>query len=204
MTKDYEKMTREELIREIQLLSVRRQTTPHFLFNSISVAISLVMQDPKKAIVFLRLLASMYRYLLNYGNEYSVPIEQELEMMQQYFDLMCLRHVGSIKLSVDKEVKSLKTHQLPPLALQGLLENAIKHNAHSQSQPLEIRLSLEATEDCDKFLCISNNIMPLVSEEVSTMRGLDYMNKTMMLLYNKEVKIINDGTTFTVKMPLLT
>ena len=203
MNKDYEKMTREELIRELQLLSVRRQATPHFLFNSISVAISLVMQEPKTAVTFLRQVANMYRYLLYYGNEYAVPIEQELEMVLQYFDLMCLRYVGSLKLSIDEEVTHLKSHLIPPLTLQGLMENAIKHNAHSPSHPLEIHLSVESCAD-GNYLCVSNPISPVVSESNSTKRGLEYMNQSLRLLYKKELKIFNDGKTFIVKMPLLT
>ena len=184
--------------REIRLTKLRRQVTPHFLFNSISVAVSLIMQSPKTAVKFLRHVAQMYRYLLMYGNEYSVPIKQELEMVQQYYDLMSLRHVGTIQLHISPEVKRLRKHPLPPLALQGLLENAIKHNAHTPDNPLVVKI-----EKQDGYLLISNRIVPLASPNESTHMGLAYINETMQLLFGREIIIKNDGETFTVKLPLI-
>lgn len=196
--KTYEEMTREELIRELRLTSLRRQVTPHFLFNSLSVAMSLVMLSPKTAVKFLRHLALMYRYLLRYGNEYFVPIEQELEMMEQYYHLMSIRHVDSLHLTVSDDVKHLQGYPLPPLALQGLLENAIKHNTHTKELPLEVDMRIE--DDC---LVMTNNVVPLVAEAESTKMGLAYMNETMMLLFGKQIKTDNDGKTFRVHIPLI-
>lgn len=198
MNKTYDDMTREELIRELKLISLRRQVTPHFLFNSLSVAMSLVMQSPKLAVKFLRLLSLMYRYLLMHGNEYHVPIEQEIKMMMQYHELMSLRHVDSIHLNISDEVLNLKGHPLPPLALQGLVENAIKHNSHTRENPLTITLSVQ-----DASLSISNNIAPLISKVESTNMGLAYMNETMQLLFGRNITIINDGATFQVRIPLV-
>lgn len=188
----------KDVERELRLTNLRRQVTPHFLFNSISVAVCLVVQTPKTAVKFLRHLAQMYRYLLKYGNEYYVPIEQEVEMMRQFYDLMCLRHVGSIKLELASEVKKLKSHPLPPLALQGLLENAIKHNIHTPEKPLVVRMFVE-----NGYLCISNKIVPLLSDSDTTHMGLAYMNETMQLLFGKAILVENDGKVFTVKVPLL-
>lgn len=198
MKKTYEEMTREELIRELRLTSLRRQVTPHFLFNSLSVAMSLTTQSPQKAVKFLRHLALMYRYLLRYGNEYFVPIEQELEMMEQYYNLMSIRHVDSIRLTVTPEVKQLHGYPLPPLALQGLLENAIKHNTHTKDKPLDVTIYIE-----DGCLVIENNIVPLVAKAESTKLGLAYMNETMTLLFSKGISIQNEGKTFRVLIPLI-
>lgn len=199
MKKAYEEMSREELIRELRLITLRRQVTPHFLFNSLSVAMSLVMQKPKVAVKFLHHLAAMYRYLLRYGNNYSVPVQQEIEMMQQYYELMSMRHVDSVRLTISHEVKHLRNHPLPPLALQGLLENAIRHNTHTPQQPLEVTLSVE---DGD-FLVMENNIAPLIVQVESTRMGLAYMKETMQLLFDKEIIVENDGKTFKVMIPLV-
>lgn len=197
MQKPYEEMTREELIRELRLMSLRRQVTPHFLFNSISVAMSLVMQSPRMAVKFLRHLAAMYRYLLSYGNHYVVPIEQEVEMMQQYYELMSIRHVDSIRLVVDDEVHNAKDYLVPPLSMQGLLENAIKHNTHTRENPLDVHLFI-----ADNCICMSNNIVPLLVATQSTKMGLAYIKETMSLLFDKDIIIDNNGSTFTVKIPL--
>ena len=188
----------ESLKKEVQLTKLRRKVTPHFLFNSLSVAMGLVMQDRKTAVAFLRDLAKMYRYLLSYGNEYAVPIEQEVEMMEQYFELMSLRHVDSIRLNITPEVRKAKGYGIPPLSLQGLLENAIRHNAHSKKQPLNITLDIR-----DGYLVMQNNIMPLVAVGESTKMGLANITESVRLLYNQDIKIENDGNTFTVMIPLV-
>lgn len=188
----------ESLRKEVQLTKLRRKVTPHFLFNSLSVAMGLVMQDRKTAVAFLRDLAKMYRYLLSYGNEYAVPIEQEVEMMEQYYGLMRLRHVDSIRLNITPEVRKAKGYGIPPLSLQGLLENAIRHNAHSKKQPLDVTLDVR-----DGYLIMQNNIMPLVAVGESTKMGLAYITESVRLLYNQEIKIENDGNTFTVMIPLV-
>ena len=188
----------ESLRKEVQLTKLRRKVTPHFLFNSLSVAMGLVMQDRKTAVAFLRDLAKMYRYLLSYGNEYAVPIEQEVEMMEQYFGLMSLRHVDSIRLNITPEVRKAKGYGIPPLSLQGLLENAIRHNAHSKKQPLNVTLDVR-----DGYLIMQNNIMPLVAGGESTKMGLAYITESVRLLYDREIKIENDGETFTVMIPLV-
>jgi two-component system LytT family sensor kinase len=188
----------EELRRDLRLMKLRRQVTPHFLFNSLSVAVSLVITSPKEAVAFLRRIAEMYRYLLNYGDEYTVPIEKELVMMRQYFDLMSTRHVDCLELHVSREVRRLKGYPLPPLALQGLVENAIKHNVHTPEKRLKINLSTDGD-----WLIVSNNRLPLVSDGGSTHKGLAYMDETMLLLFHRNIRVESDDKHFTVRLPLI-
>ncbi|MDY4410301.1 MAG: histidine kinase [Prevotella sp.] len=188
----------EELRRDLRLMKLRRQVTPHFLFNSLSVAVSLVITSPKEAVAFLRRIAEMYRYLLNYGDEYTVPIEKELVMMRQYFDLMSTRHVDCLELHVSREVRRLKGYPLPPLALQGLVENAIKHNVHTPEKRLKINLSTDGD-----WLIVSNNRLPLVSDGGSTHMGLAYMDETMLLLFHRNIRVESDDKHFTVRLPLI-
>ena len=175
----------ESMKKEIELNKLRRQVTPHFLFNCISVASALVMQSPHDAVKFLKSFAQMYRYLLQYGNDFQVPIEQEINMMTEYFKLMTMRHIDCLKLDISAKAKKLKHHPIPPLALQGLVENAIKHNSHTPECPLTIK------------------IVPLLSDTKSTHHGLNYINQSMLQLFNKSIIVTNDGNTFTVKIPLL-
>lgn len=186
------------LERELRLMKLRRQTTPHFLFNSISVAIGLVMQSPRTGIRFLRLVAKMYRYLLEHGEENTASIEQELMMMQNYFDLMSMRYVGTLHLTITDRASQLHGYLLPPLTLQGLVENAIKHNAHTTDEPLAITVDTDGT-----LLTVSNPIMPVYSGSQSTHLGLKYMNESMQLLFGREINISNDGSTFKVDVPLI-
>lgn len=191
--------TVESLRRELRLMKLRRQVTPHFLFNCLSVASSLVLTRPKSAVKFLRGVAEMYRYLLRFGDEYTVPVEQEITMMKQYFGLMSLRHVDCLRLRISSRAKLLKGFPLPPLCLQGLVENAIKHNAHTPDRPLMIDVDTEG-----HCLIVSNNLQPLVSAgNTSTHLGLKYMDETMRLLFDRGIEVEHDGHRFTVKIPLM-
>ena len=191
--------TIESLQRELRLMKLRRQVTPHFLFNCLSVATSLVLTRPKTAVKFLRGVAEMYRYLLRFGDEYTVPVEQEVTMMKQYFGLMSLRHVGCLRLHISPSVKKLKGYPLPPLCLQGLVENAIKHNAHTPEKPLTIKVDTDG-----EWLSVSNDIQPLTSANApSTHLGLSYMDETMMLLFDKHINVNKSENIFEVKLPLI-
>lgn len=198
MEKDEKDREIEDLRRELRLMKVRRQVTPHFLFNSLSVAVSLVIASPKEAVAFLRRIAEIYRYLLNYGDEYTVPIEKELAIMRQYFDLMSTRHVDCLELHVSRAVRRLKGYPLPPMSLQGLVENAIKHNAHTPERKLKIDISTDGD-----WLIVSNNRLPLLSDGSSTRMGLTYMDETMLLLFNRNIQVESDDKHFTVLLPLI-
>ncbi len=192
-----------QLKHELRLMTLRRKVTPHFLFNSLSVATSLTLQSPKTAIQFLRLLANCYRYLLKYGDELHVPVEQEVKFMEQYFELMSIRHVNSIRLHISDDIRKLKGHPLPPLALQGLLENAIKHNVHTEDSPLDINMYTTRDEINEKWLCLTNARRPLISNDVSSQFGLKYINETFSLLFDRQLITEDNGETFTAKLPLI-
>ena len=192
------KIENESMKKEIELTKLRRQVTPHFLFNCISVASALVMQSPRDAVKFLKSFAQMYRYLLQYGNDFHVPIEQEISMMREYFGLMTMRHIDCLKLEISAKAKRLRHHPIPPLALQGLVENAIKHNSHTPESPLTINIDTDGEN-----LIVSNRIVPLLSDTKSTHHGLNYINQSMLLLFNKSIDVTNDGDCFIVKIPLL-
>lgn len=188
----------DENSRELRLMKLRRQVTPHFLFNSLGVASSLVLQSPATAVKFIGHLSRIYRYLLDYGDKYYVPVEQEMDLMRQYYALMCYRHVDCLRLEVSPKAARLRGYPLPPLCLQGLLENAIKHNVHTVDRPL--RVSFDAD---DKWLWVSNKIAPVEVTPPSTHKGLAYMDETMRLLFGRGIEIGNDGTVFSVRIPLI-
>lgn len=189
----------ESLRRELRLMKLRRQVTPHFLFNCLSVATSLVLTRPRAAVKFLRGVAEMYRYLLRFGDEHTVPVEQEVAMMRQYFGLMSIRHVGCLRLHLSAAVRRLRHYPLPPLCLQGLVENAIKHNAHTPDKPLTITVDTDGA-----WVIVSNKVQPLLTANApSTHLGLAYIDETMRLLFDRGIEVTHDDDDFTVKLPLI-
>ncbi len=179
-----------------QYESLRSQVNPHFLFNSLNALTNLVYEDQDKAAAFIKQLSEVYRYVLDTRNTELVPLSEELKFLNSYLYLQKIRF--SEKLQVTIDVKDLNG-QVPPLALQMLLENAIKHNIISDEAPLVIRI----VEDGD-YLDITNGLQKrtVLSEETSGI-GLANIRKRYEFLTNKEVVIGQTDQLFSVRLPLI-
>ena len=177
--------------------SLRNQVNPHFLFNSLNALTNLVYEDQEKAVKFIKQLSEVYRYVLDTREREVVSMGEELKFLESYLFLQNIRFGDSLRVEIDAPTRSL---QVAPLALQLLMENAIKHNIISNEQPLTIRVYQEG-----EFLVVGNNLQkktPIPGEQVSGM-GLMNICKRYEYLSNKKVQIINDGKMFTVKLPVL-
>jgi sensor histidine kinase YesM len=177
--------------------SLRNQVNPHFLFNSLNALTNLVYEDQEKAVKFIKQLSEVYRYVLDTREREVVSLGEELKFLESYLFLQHIRFADRLRVKIDGLKETL---QVAPLALQLLMENAIKHNIISNEQPLTIRMYQE-----EEFLVVENNLQkktPVPDERISGM-GLANICKRYEYLSNKKVQIINDGKTFTVKLPVL-
>jgi sensor histidine kinase YesM len=148
-----EKEQIEKLHLQSQLDVLKNQINPHFLFNSLNSLSSLIAEDPEKAELFVDKLSSVYRYILLHNDRNWVKLRTELAFIQSYFHLLQTRYSDGAKLHVSV-VDSQLDLLLPPLTLQLLVENAIKHNIVHKDKPLFINISTES----DTELMISNNL----------------------------------------------
>lgn len=189
-----EKLKREHLRAEYE--SLRAQVNPHFLFNSLNALTSLVETDQKLAVKFIRKLSEVYRYLLDSSQKEVVPLQQEIDFIQSYFYLQQIRHGDAILLQNDLSPDG--NIVVPPLALQLLLENAIKHNMSLEESPLSIHLYLE-----DDYLVVQNNLQERRTRETSTATGLQNIKSRYSFLTNKKVQIQQTDQHFIVKLPIL-
>lgn len=176
---------------------LKTQVNPHFLFNSLNTLSSLVYSDPETAYHFIRQLASVYRNVLEHRNKGLVTIEDELKATSSYIDLMRLRFGDKLNLhfriSEDKN-----TYQVPPLMLQLLIENAIKHNVVSEKYPLSIWITLEGDQ-----IVIKNSLRLKSSKGYSSKIGLDNICSHYDIVTDKKVVIEQTEDFFTVKIPIL-
>jgi len=179
-----------------QYESLRSQVNPHFLFNSLNALTNLVYENQDKAAAFIKQLSEVYRYVLDTRNIELVPVSDELKFLEAYLFLQKIRFGD--KLKVNMEVQDVEGH-IPPLAMQLLLENAIKHNTISDAQPLTIRLFSEKG-----YLCISNNLQKrtVLSEEGSGI-GLANIRRRYAFLTALPVVVNEDAGQFEVRIPLL-
>jgi len=176
--------------------SLKNQVNPHFLFNSLNALTSLVYEDQDKAAKFIKQLSEVYRYVLDSRNKEVVSIAEELQFLDSYLFLQQIRFGDKLRIK-----NELKEHggSLPPLALQMLVENAIKHNIVSHEQPLTIHLY-----ESDRKLVVRNNLQTKNTlGEASSGVGLENIRKRYEFLSDEKVEVENDKETFAVKLPIL-
>jgi LytS/YehU family sensor histidine kinase len=180
-----------------QYQSLKDQLNPHFLFNSLNVLSNLVYESADKSAEFIQQLSKIYRYVLEVQQEELVGLDREIGFAENYLNLQKIRFEGSLEYFID--VHHLKGYYLPPLSLQLLLENAIKHNIASLEKPLKIMI-----EQADGNLIVRNILQPkLTKEESKTGIGLSNIKKRYALLSNQSPNIIETEKEFIVELPLI-
>jgi hypothetical protein len=193
----------EELKRlslETQFDALKVQIQPHFLFNSLNTLVALAEFSPRKAVIFTKELARMYRYFLDVSGKQFISLEDEIEFTKTYLSLLKTRHDEGLFMDVS-HTDNLDDYMLPPLSLQLLVENAIKHNTISHSHPLHIQIHFDFDE---KTVLVKNNIQQK-RNIIKTGKGLLHLKKKFQLLGLKGVEVIDDAETkeFTVKVPFV-
>ncbi len=181
-----------------QLESLKNQVSPHFLFNSLNTLSGLIDEDPRRAQRFVDELSHIYRYLLQSNEKELISLDQELEFIQAYFFLLQTRFEKGIYLSVEV-APELKVYLIPPLTLQILVENAVKHNIISEATPLHIRISSDSSHN----LIIKNNLQKRSTAVPSNKMGLVNISAKYQLLNQSEIYIQETETTFLIKIPLI-
>lgn len=190
-----EKMKRENM--ESQLNSLKSQLDPHFLFNSLNVLSSLIKKDTAKAEEFVEDFARVYRYVLDVRDEMVVPLSSELKFMEAYVSLQKIRFGKGFQIKVNINPRPM-TLFLPPLSLQELVSNAIKHNEVSAERPLTIEVFNRGDD-----LYVKNNLQRRNDEVESTALGLANIEKRYALLTDKKPYFETKEDSFEAMLPLL-
>lgn len=176
--------------------ALKNQMDPHFVFNSLNTLQSLITIDADKAEDYLQKMSCVIRYSLQ-GKE-VVRLDEEMQYLDDYCDMMKMRYNENLKFDVDID-PVLNTYLILPLTLQGLVENAIKHNVISNKKPLTI--TIKSTDN--KEIIVSNNIQSKMDKEKSNGIGLANLLERYLLKWEKEIVIKNDGKVFEVVIPLV-
>ena len=181
-----------------QLDGLKGQISPHFLFNALNSLSSLIEDDPDQAQKFIEEMSSAYRYLLRANETELATLDQELAFTRSYFHLLRTRHGEHLQLE-EAIGEHDQTYYLPPLTLQLLLENAVKHNIILPEQPLRIRIE---TRD-DGKLVVQNNLQRKAVHAVSNQVGLSNIINKYRLLGVGDVDVRDEAPYFTVTLPLI-
>jgi PAS domain S-box-containing protein len=181
-----------------QFEMLRQQVNPHFLFNSLNVLTSLIKLEPDLAERFSEQLSKVYRYVLENKDDELVDLHTELRFLDAYIFLLNIRFVDKIRFDVDIS-ESHRNYRIIPLAMQLLIENAIKHNIMTKTEPLTIAIFV----DSKNYLNIVNNLQERPSQIVSTGVGLKNIQNRYHLLNASQPSFEKTETHFIAKVPLI-
>jgi sensor histidine kinase YesM len=191
-----ESITYERKQIDLQLKALKAQLSPHFLFNSLNTISSLIYRNPKSAESYIRGLGKIYSYTLKSYYTKFVTLSEELDFVTSYILLLETRYENrfSCNIKLPEEIMATK---IPPLTLQMLIENAVKHNQMDTNSPLHIELFYE-----NRQIIVKNNITTKPNKVTSFNIGLKNIEERYALLGNANVLIKKDEN-FVVKIPIL-
>jgi len=190
-----EKLKSEQLASQYETL--KSQVNPHFLFNSLNVLTSLVHQDPDTAVRFIKKLSEVYRFVLDSRKQEVVDLRTEMTFVNDYMYLQKIRFGDNILCKTDIP-DGLLNKVVPPLSIQMLVENAIKHNEVSADYPLHIRIFAD-----NETITVSNTRRLRRNTDPSSGFGLGNIRDRYEFLSGKKVLITESDSIFEVKLPLL-
>lgn len=176
--------------------ALRNQINPHFLFNSFNVLSELVYEDQELAVKFIRQMSDIYRYVLDSKDLELVSLQEEIDFIQKFGFLLQTRFENN--LEIDIQVEAGKDDLIVPMALQLLLENAVKHNEVSTEFPLKVEIHRSG----DAIL-VKNNLKKKSNPESSTKTGLQNIIKRYKYLSEKEIRVEETKESFIVEIPIL-
>lgn len=177
---------------------LKQQVNPHFLFNALNSLSALISEDPGQAEVFVDKLSGVYRYILRSNNEPMATLSAELDFIDAYFHLLQTRHGAGLRLNVAVDHRR-DGFKLPPLTLQLLVENAVKHNVVSAKRPLTISIRSDESGQ----LTVENNIQPKTTRAFSNGVGLNNIVAKYQILDLPPPVIEETANQFIVRLSLL-
>lgn len=183
---------------QAELEALKNQIDPHFIFNSLNTLSHLIEERPAKAKQFNDNLADVYRYILQNKSRDLVFLREEILFIKDYFSLLKIRFENAVQLDIDIDEDHYDKFLIPPISLQVLIENAIKHNEFSDTSPLAISITFAADE-----LLVHNKSNKKVARKPSSKIGLQNLNERYKLTTEKSILVQEEAKDFIVRLPIL-
>lgn len=180
---------------ESQFAALKSQINPHFLFNSFNTLITIIEENPKTAVEYVEHLSDFYRSIIAYRERDFISLQEEMDLVRSFDFLLKKRYEDGFRL-IDR--LNGQSGLIMPLALQMLVENAVKHNIISATKPLTVEIFAEN----DEYVVVRNNIQPKIKPEPSTHFGLQSLVNRYQLLGERPVLVEDNAAFFTVKVPI--
>lgn len=172
--------------------------SPHFLFNSLNTISTFISENKDKSIQIVKELSDLYGFILNNSHKTVVFLKEDLELAKKYAFLLKTRLENGVSINFDVGTAYYSCY-IPPMTIQNLVENCIKHNVVSRKLALEIEIYVE-----NDYLIVKNNLNPKINSGVgSTNLGLNYIKSQVAQLIDQKVTIEETQKEFKVSIPLI-
>ena len=181
---------------ELQFESLKSQISPHFLFNCLNTISSLLYKDVSLAEEFIRRMADIFQYVLNNQKRKFVSVREEIEFVKSYYYLLRVRFENNLKLEINVP-GNLMDSPMPPLTLQLLVENAVKHNEITKEKQLMVYITAK-----DNTLIVTNTKTNAVLKPAGFQIGLDNIRKRYQF-FTQEPVVLKNEDQFSVQLPIL-
>lgn len=183
---------------QAKLATLTQQISPHFLFNNFNTLYGLIEQHPKDAKEYLMKLSSLYRNVLLKRNEELIPLSEEIDTLKDYIFLIKVRFGSDIQVNIDLG-STAGAFYIPPMSLQMLVENAIKHNRFDEDHPLLINIKRKG----DRLKVENHSTLGVEQQSPSHGIGLENIRNRYQLLADRPVVVEQSEHRFSVEVPLL-
>jgi sensor histidine kinase YesM len=183
---------------EAELIALKNQVDPHFMFNSLNTLTYLIQNDAVKALMFTENLAEVYRYILAQKDSSLVLLEDELDFTRKYTDLLHLRFGRSLLVQKNFNGVTGKSFLIPPTSIFMAFENAVKHNEISEQYPLNISVNVNG-----EYLTIENSLRQKTVTKSSPGIGLQNLDDRFRMLTGKGIMTEKNENQFIIRMPLI-
>ncbi|MCZ8355373.1 MAG: histidine kinase [Cyclobacteriaceae bacterium] len=176
--------------------ALKSQINPHFLFNSLNVLSSLVYTDSKKSDLFIKKFADVFRYVLELNNENLVKVEREIDFLNAYLFLHKIRYGDSLQVTINLSTTILN-RLIPPLSMQLVVENALKHSRVEADDTLYIYI-----EETESNIIVRNTYLADLQDVVSTGIGQKNLIEKYHLLGLEEPKFYISDNYYISELPV--
>lgn len=175
--KEIESLIWEAAVKDYELKTLKSQLNPHFMFNAMNSIRALIEEDPESAKVAITKLSNILRYSLQMERMERVPLEDEIETVKNYLDLERIRFEDRLKYKLDIERNTQKI-EIPPMMIQTLVENGIKHGVAKRTEggEIELKSKLLSTSNGSKLKIEIRNSGHFSEEQLKSSNGFGVSN----------------------------
>ena len=182
MEAERDKRNAELQRKDAELKSLRMQISPHFLLNTLNNIYALIEFDQHKAQKAVESLSQMLRHML-YGNkEERINLKEEINLLDNYIDVMRLRFKDNVMIEVNKDIPEPCNVYIAPLLCISMIENAFKHGV-STTEPSFIKVNIHATDDCIEYEIVNSNFPKTSKDKSGHGIGLNQLQSRLDILY---------------------